>query len=378
MSCCGGGQVFKDEIDAAGTRAGGLCPGLGAARDRDQGTWPLLWSHSPRRPCWVCSPILAGHCLLPSLPASTRLSVCVRAPLCAGAAVCEARLGGLWQAGVDTGSAMEPGRPRSLLPYLWPLYFDFEPHLSQCLSPPTFQSPSLPLQSPVPTLQSPPSLPPTAPTLPVSNHVCTSTHRRTRIHTSILRARGMHPSIMNARVRDRGDAYTKGRGAGGGASGGQHLGHVTGVCGKHLGHVPDVCGHRPRKWRSTLRRRSCGCRTLVVLDARHDAWRRAMTPIKHVTHAARISESRNNADHFRCVRIRKCEQKKWHFFLGKTEPGSTPGSSGTRKPKQSSKANGCGLWTATVCVCFFVLCNRHCVQQGPEGEPGGCLPTLRP
>ena len=168
-------------------------------------------------------------------------------------------------------------------------------------------------------------------------------------HTYIHLARTRHASIHHERERgDSGDAYTKGRGAGGGASGGQHLGHVTGVSGIHLGHVPDVCGHRPRKWRSTLRRRSCGCRTLVVLDARHDAWRRAMTPIKHVTHAARISESRNNADHFRCVRIRKCEQKKWHFFLGKTEPGSTPGSSGTRKPKQSSKANGCGLWTATV------------------------------
>jgi hypothetical protein len=200
MRCYGGGQVFKDAIDAAGTRAGGLCPGLGASRDRDQGTWPLLWSHSPRRPCWVCSPVLACHGLLPSLPASTRLSVCVRAPLCAGAAVCEARLGGLWQAGVDKGSAMEPGRPRSLLPYLWPLYFDFEPHLSQCLSPPAFQPPSLPLQSPVPTLLSQLSSPrprslrlrPLCPYPTTCAQVPTGAHAY--IHPSCAHAACIHPS----------------------------------------------------------------------------------------------------------------------------------------------------------------------------------------
>jgi hypothetical protein len=236
--------------------------------------------------------------------------------------------------------------------------------------------------SPVPTLQSPPSLPPTAPTLPVSNHVCTSTHRRTRIHTSILRARGMHPSIMNASVRDRGDAYTKGRGAGGGASGGQHLGHVTGVCSQHLGHVTDVCGHRPSKWRSTLRRRSYGCRTLVVLEARHDAWRRAMTPIKHVTHAARIWKSRNNADHPRCVRIRKCEQKKWHFFLQKTESGSKH-SGILRDPKKQTKTQKTKPVTVVgygPCECSSVcllLCFIDTASTGSQGRTGG-LPVYPP
>jgi len=59
------------------------------------------------------------------------------------------------------------------------------------------------------------------------------------------------------------------------------LGHVTDVCGKHLGHVTHFCAHRPSKWRSTLRRRSCGCQTLVVLEAPHDA-------IKHGIHAAHV------------------------------------------------------------------------------------------
>lgn len=58
MLCsCAGAQVFKHAVDAAGAGARGVGAGQGAARHPDQGSWPLLRPHSPRRPCSVCSPV---------------------------------------------------------------------------------------------------------------------------------------------------------------------------------------------------------------------------------------------------------------------------------------------------------------------------------
>jgi len=57
LCSCAGAQVFKHAVDAAGAGARGVGAGQGAARHPDQGSWPLLRPHSPRRPCSVCSPV---------------------------------------------------------------------------------------------------------------------------------------------------------------------------------------------------------------------------------------------------------------------------------------------------------------------------------